>query len=90
MEWLNLNLTARYDATSRFFKQTRAADQYSYLYYGAALAFVVTDAFPGLKGNTLNYAKLRTSYNKNGNDNIPLYGLDLSYNNGSNFLMEIT
>ena len=85
MEWLNLNLTARYDATSRFFKQTRAADQYSYLYYGAALAFVVTDAFPALKGNTLNYAKLRTSYNKNGNDNIPLYGLDLSYNNGANF-----
>ena len=33
----------------------------------------------------LNYAKLRGSYNKNGNDNIPLYGLDLSYTNGANF-----
>lgn len=85
MEWLNLNLTARYDATSRFFKQTRDANQYSYLYYGAALSFIVTDAFPSLKSNTLNYAKLRTSYNKNGNDNIPLYGLDLSYSNGANF-----
>lgn len=85
MEYLNLNLTARYDATSRFFKQTRAANQYSYLYYGAALSFIVTDAFPALKSNVLNYAKLRTSYNKNGNDNIPLYGLDLAYTNGANF-----
>ena len=85
MDYLNLNLTARYDATSRFFKQTRAANQYSYLYYGAALSFIVTDAFPALKSNVLNYAKLRTSYNKNGNDNIPLYGLDLAYNNGANF-----
>jgi len=85
MDYLNLNLTARYDATSRFFKQTRAANQYSYLYYGAALSFILTDAFPSLKSNVLNYAKLRTSYNKNGNDNIPLYGLDLAYNNGPNF-----
>jgi TonB-linked SusC/RagA family outer membrane protein len=85
MEYLNLNLTGRFDATSRFFKQTRAANQYSYFYYGAALSFIVTDAFPSLKSDVLNYAKLRTSYNKNGNDNIPLYGLDLAYNNGANF-----
>jgi hypothetical protein len=85
MDYLNLNLTGRFDATSRFFKQTRAANQYSYFYYGAALSFILTDAFPSLKSNILNYAKLRTSYNKNGNDNIPLYGLDLAYNNGANF-----
>jgi hypothetical protein len=85
MEWLNLNLTGRYDATSRFFKTTRSTDQYSYLYYGAALSFVLTDAIPALKNDVLNYAKLRGSYNKNGNDNIPLYGLDLAYNNGTNF-----
>ncbi len=85
MDYLNLNLTGRFDATSRFFKQSRTANQYSYLYYGAALSFIVTDAFPSLKSNVLSYAKLRTSYNKNGNDNIPLYGLDLAYNNGANF-----
>jgi TonB-linked SusC/RagA family outer membrane protein len=85
IEWLNLNLTGRYDATSRFFKTTRSTDQYSYLYYGAALSFVLTDAIPALKNDVLNYAKLRGSYNKNGNDNIPLYGLDLQYNNGANF-----
>ncbi len=85
MEWLNLNVTGRYDATSRFFKPTRATNQYSYFYYGAALSFILTDAIPSLKSNTLNYAKLRTSYNKNGNDNIPLYGLDLAFANGANF-----
>jgi len=85
MEWLNLNLTGRYDATSRFFKTTRAANQYSYFYYGAALSLVLTDAIPALKNDVLNYAKLRGSYNKNGNDNIPLYGLDLAYANGANF-----
>jgi TonB-linked SusC/RagA family outer membrane protein len=85
IEWLNLNITGRYDATSRFFKTTRAANQYSYLYYGAALSLVLTDAIPALKNDVLNYAKLRGSYNKNGNDNIPLYGLDLAYANGANF-----
>ncbi len=85
LEWINLNLTGRYDATSRFYKSTRATDQYSYLYYGAALSLILTDAIPKLKSDVLNYAKLRTSYNKNGNDNIPLYGLDLAYANGTNF-----
>lgn len=85
LEWINLNLTGRYDATSRFFKPTRSTNQYSYFYYGAALSFILTDAIPSLKSNTLNYAKLRTSYNKNGNDNIPLYGLDLAFANGANF-----
>ena len=85
MEWLNLNITGRYDQTSRFFKPTRSTNQYSYFYYGAALSFILTDAIPSIKSNTLNYAKLRTSYNKNGNDNIPLYGLDLAFANGANF-----
>jgi len=37
------------------------------------------------KGNFLNYAKIRLNYNRNGNDNIPLYGLDLNYPNGGGF-----
>ena len=82
---MNLNITGRYDATSRFYKPTRAANQYSYLYYGAALSAILTEAIPALSNDILSYAKLRASYNKNGNDNIPLYGLDLSYSNGSNF-----
>ncbi len=83
--WLIFNGTFRYDQTSRFYKPTRAKNFYSYPYYGAALSFIPTDAFPALKGKVLNYAKLRLNYNKNANDNIPLYGLDLVYNNGANF-----
>ncbi len=83
--WLIFNGTFRYDKTSRFYKPTRAKNFYSYPYYGAALSFIPTDAFPALKGKVLNYAKLRLNYNKNANDNIPLYGLDLVYNNGANF-----
>jgi TonB-linked SusC/RagA family outer membrane protein len=83
--YLILNGTFRYDATSRFFKADRATSLYSYPYYGVALSFIATDALPSLKSKTLNYAKLRVNYNKNGNDNVPLYGLDLTYPNGGGF-----
>jgi TonB-linked SusC/RagA family outer membrane protein len=83
--WLIFNGTFRYDKTSRFYKPTRAKSFYSYPYYGAAISFIPTDAFPALKGKVLNYAKLRLNFNKNANDNVPLYGLDLVYNNGANF-----
>ena len=83
--WLIFNATVRYDATSRFYKPTRARSTWAYPYYGAALAFIATDAIPGIKGKVLNYAKLRINYNKNANDNVPLYGLDPTFNNGANF-----
>jgi len=83
--YLILNGTFRYDATSRFFKTDRATSLYSYPYYGVALSFIATDALPSLKSKTLNYAKIRLNYNKNGNDNVPLYGLDLTYPNGGGF-----
>lgn len=83
--WLILNGTFRYDATSRFYKPTRDKSYWSYPYYGAAISFIATDALPSIKGNILNYAKIRVNYNKNANDNIPLYGLDLVYSNGANF-----
>lgn len=84
-DYLILNGTFRYDATSRFFKADRDVSLYSYPYYGVALSFIATDAIPSLKSKTLNYAKLRLNYNKNGNDNISLYGLDLTYPTGPNF-----
>ncbi len=83
--WLIFNGTFRYDATSRFYKPSRARSSWSYPYYGAALSFIATDAFPSLKGSVLSFAKIRASLNKNANDNLPLYGLDLTYNNGANF-----
>jgi TonB-linked SusC/RagA family outer membrane protein len=75
----------RYDFTSRFYKNSRDASLYSYPYYGVDVSFVLTDIFPVLKSNVLNYAKLRAGYNKNGNDNIALYGLDPTFGNGPGF-----
>ncbi|GAB2561115.1 SusC/RagA family TonB-linked outer membrane protein [Spirosoma aerophilum] len=83
--FLIFNATFRYDATSRFYKQERPTNTYMYPYYGAALSFIATDAFPSIRSQFLNYAKIRVNANKNANDNIPLYGLDLAYNNGANF-----
>ena len=83
--WLILNGTFRYDATSRFFKPDRDKSYWSYPYYGVGLSLIATDAIPRLKSDFLNYAKLRINYNKNANDNIPLYGLDLAYNNAAGF-----
>jgi hypothetical protein len=75
----------RYDFTSLFYKDGRDASLYSYPYYGFDASFILTQAFPALKGDFLSYAKLRAGYNKNGNDNIPVYGLDLTYPNGPGF-----
>ena len=75
----------RYDATSRFYKNYRDASLYSYPYYGVDASFVLTDAFPKLQSDIFNYAKIRAGFNKNGNDNIDLYGLDLQFPNGAGF-----
>lgn len=84
-KFLTLNATFRNDNTSRFYKDFRDKNTWSYNYYGGALAFVLTEAVPSLAGDFVNYIKLRTSYNRNGNDNLPIYGLDLAYPNGANF-----
>jgi TonB-linked SusC/RagA family outer membrane protein len=84
-DWLILNGSFRYDFTSRFYKPTRQANQYSFPYYGVGLSFILTDAVPTLQSKVLNYAKIRASWNYNGNDNVPLYGLDLAYPVGNNF-----
>ncbi len=84
-DFLIINGTFRYDATSRFFKADRPTSSYSYPYYGVAVSFIATDAIPTLKSRNLNYLKLRANVNKNGNDNINLYGLDLTYPNGAGF-----
>jgi TonB-linked SusC/RagA family outer membrane protein len=84
-DWLILNGSFRYDYTSRFYKTTRATNQYSFPYYGIGLSFILTDAIPALQSKTLNYVKLRVNYNRNGNDNIDLYGLDPTFPIGSNF-----
>jgi TonB-linked SusC/RagA family outer membrane protein len=84
-EMIFLHGTVRYDATSRFFKPTREPSQYSYIYPGVDVSVIMTDLVPGIKNKVLNYLKLRAAYNKNGNDNIGLYGLDLNFANAGGF-----
>lgn len=76
---------ARYDATSKFYTPARNTNQFSYFYYGVDASAILTDLVPSLKNNILSYAKLRAGYNKNGNDNISLYGLDPGFSNAAGF-----
>ena len=80
-----LHGTFRNDATSRFYKVNRSKDQYTYSYPGVDLSAIITELVPSLKSKTLTYAKLRVGYNKNGNDNLGLYGLDPSFGNAGGF-----
>lgn len=75
----------RYDGTSVFYKADRDKKLYQYPYYGADISFLLTEALPSIKGNVLNYAKLRAGYNKNANDNLDPYSLDLTYPNIGGF-----
>ncbi|HET9429889.1 MAG TPA: TonB-dependent receptor, partial [Chitinophagaceae bacterium] len=83
--YLYLNLSGRYDASSKFYKVGRSSDLYSYISYGGSLSFVATDAFPTLQSNILSFAKLRIGYNVNGNDNIDPHKLDIVYPNAPGF-----
>ncbi|MES2776683.1 MAG: SusC/RagA family TonB-linked outer membrane protein [Bacteroidota bacterium] len=80
--------SGRYDFTSKFYKDYRTNSQYSYFYPGVDVSVILTELVPAVKGNILNYAKLRAGYNKNGNDNLGdgvIYGLDPSYGNAGGF-----
>jgi TonB-linked SusC/RagA family outer membrane protein len=90
--WKNmifLNALARLDASSKFYKNDRAAELYQIPYYGADLSAVVTELIPNIRNKVLDYFKVRVGYNTNGVDNLGgagvIYGLDLSYSNASGF-----
>jgi TonB-linked SusC/RagA family outer membrane protein len=73
------HVSFRYDGTSVFYKTDRATNLYQYPYYGADVSVVLTELLPSVKNKFLNYAKLRAGYNKNANDNLDPYNLDLTY-----------
>ena len=83
--YLYLNASVRYDASSKFYKTGRPSDLWSYVSFGTSLSFVATDAFPGLKSDIMDFAKIRIGFNKNGNDNLSPYQLDVIYPNGIGF-----
>jgi TonB-linked SusC/RagA family outer membrane protein len=84
-DMLFLHGTFRNDATSRFYKPSRSKDLYTYSYPGVDVSAIITELIPAIKNKVLNFAKLRLGYNKNGNDNIGLYGLDPSFGNAGGF-----
>ena len=70
-KFLNLNLTARNDWTSRI-----DPGLYSVFYPSAGLTFTPT-ALDGVKGKVLNFAKAYVSYNKTGNgDFVAAYDIN--------------
>ena len=79
--YLFLTLTGRRDKTSLLHP-----DNNTYFYPGASASFIITDAFPSIRENTVtDYLKLYTSYNKTGNVNLSPYSLNLTYTQTGGF-----
>ena len=71
-----LDVTARNDWSSTF----AGSDYPSFFYPTVGLSGIITEIFPGLKGNVLSYMKARVSYSEVGNDpdlflTIPTYAV---------------
>lgn len=75
--WWTVEGTAREDHSSTLPKGSN-----SYFYPSGNTSIVLTDAFPALKSNWLNYLKLRGSIAQVGND-APPYQLQSTYNGSS-------
>jgi TonB-linked SusC/RagA family outer membrane protein len=75
----------RQDYTSLFSGPTIGYTNPAFSTYGADVSVVLTDAIPSLKTNWLDNLKLRASYNKNGNDNLSPYDLQLNYGNAAGY-----
>ena len=80
-KYLTLNATYRNEEDSRLSKAER-----SFNYPSGTLAFIPTDAIPGLKNSPiLNYAKIYGSLSQVGNINIGPYEINNTYNLASGF-----
>jgi TonB-linked SusC/RagA family outer membrane protein len=80
-----LHGSLRHDESSRFYKSFRDPELYAFTYPGVDLSAIITELLPSIKNKVLSYAKLRIGYNKNGNDNLVLYGLDPNFDNSGGF-----
>ncbi|RTL59941.1 MAG: SusC/RagA family TonB-linked outer membrane protein [Sphingobacteriales bacterium] len=83
--YLFLHGTSRYDWSSVFYLPGRPSSYYGYYTYGGDVSFVLTDAFPVIKGKVLNFAKLRAGYNTNANDNLSAHQLEPIFTNAPGF-----
>lgn len=79
--WVNIELTGRNDWDSRLLQQNR-----SFFYPGANVAFVLSQAIPALKQNSvISYLKIRGAISKSGNVNLAPYSLQATYSPPSGF-----
>ncbi|MDT0295528.1 SusC/RagA family TonB-linked outer membrane protein [Mesonia ostreae] len=80
-DFLFLNVTGRNDWSSVLAKENN-----SFFYPSAGLSFIPTKAFPSLKGDVLNYAKITASVVKVGSDGqIQPYRINSLYTQGYGF-----
>jgi TonB-linked SusC/RagA family outer membrane protein len=80
--------SVRNDATSLFYSNNPDAGNFSnpnFQTYGGDVSFIPTEAFPSIKNRVLESLKLRASINRNGNDNVNPYALQLTYGAQSGF-----
>lgn len=78
--WKNavyVTLSARNDWSS-----TLPVNDNSFFYYGANASVILTDLIPQIKGNVLNFLKIRGGYGQTGND-APTYYTQSYYSLGS-------
>ncbi len=79
--WAFVEFTGRNDWDSRL-----PLNNNSYFYPGVNASVVLTDAIQGLSDNKiLSYAKLKAAWNKAGNVNVGIYGLESNFGSGSGF-----
>ncbi|ALI99416.1 SusC/RagA family TonB-linked outer membrane protein [Rufibacter tibetensis] len=65
-DFITLNVTGRNDFSSTF-----SEAENSYFYPSAALSFVLTEAFPVLKNDVVEFAKVKANYAKVGKEALP-------------------
>jgi len=78
--WAFLEFTGRQDWDSRL-----PQDNNTFFYPGGAASVVLSDAFPSIKSNFLNYLKVRGSISKSGNVNVGAYALEPVYGVAAGF-----
>lgn len=78
--WAFIEMTGRNDWDSRLPAASR-----SYFYPGISTSLILTDMVPSLKGNILNYAKLKGAYAQTGNVNIGAYSTESTFSQSGNF-----
>ncbi|REC51859.1 MULTISPECIES: SusC/RagA family TonB-linked outer membrane protein [Chryseobacterium] len=76
-DYLFLNATYRYEKSSVTSDYKIPDNNRGYSYYSAGLSFIATKAFPSIKNDILNYAKLTGAYTRTGNtSNVAPYAID--------------